>query len=562
LLECDVLVIGGGGAGMRAAIEAARLGCEVILADKGPVGRSGTTPMAMEAFQAVCLPEDSKELHFQDTVEGGRFLNDEKLVAVLVERAPEAVKDLERFGIRFKKKDDGRYDPMHHAGQTLPRTLFIQGGGYGLMMGLLKESRRHRNLTILQDVMAIKIWLEEGVPWGAIFLDLKDGELKAMKCKAVVLATGGYQELWSMNDAACTACGDGVFLAYGAGAELVDLEMMQFYPTVVIHPPSVKGTLFQYELVLDPEAFAGKLLNGRMQPFIEGQPVRDKIIQLLWKEVRAGRGSEHGGVYIDLVHSSKGRQELTEALEKWQPNQFHYLKDMGLDLRDSLIEVGPHAHFALGGIHIDESAATTVPGLFAAGEAAGNLHGANRLSGNALAETQVFGTLTGSSAAAFARKRRACPSGKFENEIEEVKEKIGQWHKPKKDSLRPFQVRQQLQELMWEKAGIERREEGLGQALGVVEGFKSDVLPRMKLNPEKIYPLELQEALEMEMMVSLSTLVLKSALHRRESRGHHFRQDFPGAKAREKVQHTAVRQGIPEPWGIPVPREEAYPWKG
>ncbi|HXZ38164.1 MAG TPA: FAD-binding protein, partial [Thermodesulfobacteriota bacterium] len=406
LLKTDILIVGGGGAGMRAAIEAAAHGARVLVADKGPVGRSGTTPMAMEAFQAVGFPGDAEEIHFRDTIEGGYHLGDENLVSILVGDAARRAKDLEAYGVRFKKRPDGAYDPMHHPGQTFPRALFIQGGGFGMLAGLIQEARKHPEVRILNDVFVVQVSLDKGgAASGAIILDLKEGRLKTIQSKAVILATGGYEELWAFNDASCTACGDGIHLAYEAGAELIDLEMLQFYPTVVIHPPSIRGTLFQYELITDPEMLAGRLINGGKEPFFQGKLLRDAVVRAIWREIRDGRGTPHGGVYIDLIHSVKSREDLTRALEKWQPNQFHYLRDMGFDLRETLVEVAPHAHYSLGGVAIDEEARTTVPGLFAAGETTGNLHGANRVSGNALAETQVFGALAGASAAGWAKGR-------------------------------------------------------------------------------------------------------------------------------------------------------------
>ncbi len=267
----DVLIIGGGGAGVRAAIEAARRGCRVVLLNKGPVGKSGITPMAMEALQSVCTPEDSEELHFRDAVAGERYLGDEALIAVMVREAGQRVRDLENFGVRFKRKADGSFDPMHHPGQTFPRTLFIQGGGYGMLAGLLAEARKIPEIRVLSDTFAVKLCLDgEGSPAGAIYLDLKDGGLKSVHCQAVVLATGGYEELWAFTDAAVTACGDGIILAYEAGAKLVDLEMVQFYPTVILHPPAIKGTLFQYELIVNPEVLGGPAFEREKRDFLYG----------------------------------------------------------------------------------------------------------------------------------------------------------------------------------------------------------------------------------------------------------------------------------------------------
>lgn len=555
LEQTDVLIIGGGGAGMRAAIEAASLGCRVVVANKGPVGRSGTTPMAMEAFQAVAFPGDSEEAHFRDTVAGGYHLGDKNLISVLVRDAAQRAKDLEAYGVRFKKKPDGSHDPMHHPGQTFPRALFIQGGGFGMLAGLIQEARKHPEVRILNDVFVVQVSLDQGgAASGAVFLDLKDGRLKAIQSKAVILATGGYEELWAFNDASCTACGDGIYLAYEAGAELIDLEMLQYYPTVIIHPPSIRGTLFQYELITDPEMMAGRLVNGREEPFFQGKLLRDAVVRAIWKEIREGRGTPHGGVYVDLIHSTKSREDLTRALEKWQPNQFNYLKDMGFDLRETLVEVAPHAHYSLGGVAIDEKSRTTVPGLFAAGEVAGNLHGANRVSGNALAETQVFGALAGASAAGWSESREFEAVPDYPKKIEKFNDLLKGWLRKKEGGIRPHGVRQMLQGIMWESCGVERDFRGLEQGRERLEEMEREVLPCMTIHEQSrndffgAYPRGLQEALEVRMMIELGRLVLASALFRKETRGHHMRVDYPSSSG-EPV-HTLVAKGK-----APHPRE-------
>jgi fumarate reductase (CoM/CoB) subunit A len=544
---------------MRAAIEAAAQGCETIVVNKGPVGRSGTTPMAMEAFQAVCVPGDSEEIHFRDTVEGGRHLGDENLIGVLVRDAVQRAGDLETYGVRFKRKPDGAFDPMHHPGQTFPRALFIQGGGFGMLAGLIREARKHPEIQILNDVLVTRLILDpEGIVSGAIYLDLKEGQWKAIQSKAVILATGGYEELWLFNDAASTACGDGIFLAYEAGAELVDLEMLQYYPTVVIHPSSVQGTLFQYELITNPEVLGGRLLNGKREPFFEGVLLRDAMVRAIWREIREGRGSPHGGVFIDLIHSTKGREALTQALEKWQPNQFHYLKDMGFDLRDVLVEVSPHAHYTLGGVAIDEEARTSVPGLFAAGEVAGNLHGANRVSGNALAETQVFGALAGASAAAWAGKREIgkmreiCPE--MIRDGDPTKGREGK----EKEAIRPCQVREQFQRIMWERCGVERDAQGLRQGIEDLVELERKTFPHMVALHVSLgasygaYPQEILEAQELRMMISVGRQVLNSAFFRKETRGHHMRKDYPSSL--KEPRHSLLSREK-KPWEGEVKRK-------
>jgi fumarate reductase (CoM/CoB) subunit A len=556
----DVLIVGGGGAGIRAAIEAARGGCRVIVTNKGPVGRSGITPMAMEAFQCVCTPGDSEELHFRDAVAGERYLGDEGLIAVMVQEARERVRDLESYGVHFKRKPDGSFDPMHHPGQTFPRTLFIQGGGYGLLAGLLAEARKYPEIRILSDTFVVKLCPDrEPTPSGAIYLDVKDGGLKSIRCQAVVLATGGYEELWAFTDASVTACGDGVILAYEAGAKLVDLEMVQFYPTVILHPPAIKGTLFQYELIVNPEVLGGRLLNGKEETFFAGMPLRDDVIRAIWKEIQSGRGTAHGGVFIDLTHSRKGRDALTAALEKWQPNQFHYLKDMGVDLRDVMVEAGPHVHFTMGGVAVDGRGCTSVPGLFAAGEVSGNLHGANRISGNSLTETQVFGAIAGSSAAAFAKERGRPASTEFQGEMEEVLNSIHGLSVSRSHPVRPYQFRQRLQNIMWERCGLERDGGGLRRGKADVDELAKEAATEMAVaETTGPYPQEIQEALETRMMLSLAGLVLDSAFFRKETRGHHMRKDYPSSADDPKHTFLARGRGI---WEGEVKRMGPVQWR-
>lgn len=539
---------------MRAAIEAAKRKRRVVVLNHGPVGRSGTTPMAMEAFQAACLPEDSPELHFRDTVEGGRFLGDENLIRALVENAPARAQDLERYGVHFKRKADGGFDPMHHPGQTHPRALFLQGGGFGLLQALIAEARNHSSIQIRSDGLALALVPgDDGIPSGAIYLDLRDGRMKTVQSAAVVLATGGYQELWAFNDAAITACGDGLMLAYEAGAELVDLEMVQFYPAVVIHPPSIKGTLFQYELVIHPDFLGGQLINGRGERFFEGLPLRDALCRALWRELQGGRGTENGGIWIDLTHSSKSREELTAALEKWQPNQFHYLKDMGFDLRDVRVEVGPHAHFCMGGVQINDRAETTVAGLFACGEVAGNLHGANRVSGNALSETQVFGALAGSSAAAFSLSRRPCRPADFSAALKKACALLECQPLPRSNSIRPHEIIQKLKNIMWTCCGIERNGKDLEWGIKELDRLENEGLSLLNIDSSGPFPQEKVQAFQARWMIALARLVLNSAQYRKETRGSHCRTDFPEPKPR--VEHVSQKKER-GPWEKPVVREK------
>jgi fumarate reductase (CoM/CoB) subunit A len=288
-------------------------------------------------------------------------------------------------------------------------------------------------------------------------------------------------------------------------------------------------------------------------------PLRDDVIRAIWKEIQAGRGTAHGGVFIDLTQSSKGREALTTALEKWQPNQFHYLKDMGVDLREVMVEAGPHVHFTMGGVAIDARGSTSVRGLFAAGEVSGNLHGANRISGNSLTETQVFGAIAGASAAAFAKERGRLGSIEFQAEMEEVRNSILGLSVSRRQPVRPYQFRRRLQDIMWERCGLERDAEGLRRGKADVDELAKEAATEMAVaETTGPYPHEIQEGLETQMMLSLAGLVLDSASFRKETRGHHMRTDYPSSAG--DPQHTLVAKGRGI-WGGEVKRTDPARWR-
>jgi fumarate reductase (CoM/CoB) subunit A len=312
-------------------------------------------------------------------------------------------------------------------------------------------------------------------------------------------------------------------------------------------------------LIVNPEVLGGRLLNGKEEIFLAGMPLRDDVIRAIWKEVQSGRGTEHGGVFIDLTHSSKGRDALTAALEKWQPNQFHYLKDMGVDLREVMVEAGPHVHFTMGGVAIDERSCTSVPGLFAAGEVSGNLHGANRISGNSLTETQVFGAIAGASAAAYAKERGRPASAEFRGAMEDVRDSIHGLSVSRGHPVRPYQFRQRLQNIMWEWCGLERDAKGLRRGKVDADELAKEAATEMAVaETSGPYPQEVQEALETRMMLSLAGLVLDSASFRKETRGHHMRTDYPSSAHDPK--HTFLARGR-RIWEGKVKRMGSAQWR-
>ncbi|MCL4458657.1 MAG: FAD-binding protein [Chloroflexi bacterium] len=543
-VETDVLVIGGGGAGARAAIEASTQGVRCTLLCKGALSRSGLTPMAYPSFEAALGHRDSRdnpEIHFQDTVREGRYLSDQNLAKALATEAIPRMLELERYGVKFRK-DGERFLQVWHPGQTYPRNLVIQGGGYGLIAGLKKELRRHPEIKVLEDHMVTRLLTKNGRVVGATALDLRCGALYAFSAKAVVLATGGYEALWEKTDASPDSTGDGATLAYTIGAELVDMEMMLFYPTVLVYPPHLRGTVVQYEGLLYEEHVGGKMLNAKGEEFLPSGPlpVRDVFMRLMFDEIEQGRGTVHGGLYIDIAKSPRGAEEVEEILNRLMSLPYDNLRDVGIDIRRQPIEVAPATHYTLGGIRINERTETNISGLYAAGEVAGNVHGANRLSGNALAETQVFGTRAGH----FAAEAAKALGKRVEIEPEEVEQAAAAAYsvlERKDGNLRPRQVKRHLQAIVQTYLGHKRDEISLQKALADLGQLREEDLPHLRVMGTTHFNNDWREALELPGMIDLAEAVATAAMLRKESRGHHFRTDYP-EMADGWPQHTLLRR--------------------
>ncbi len=548
--KTDILVIGGGGAGIRAAIAAAELGKQVVLLSKGPLSRSGITPVAGEGVEGAVNPGDSVELHFEDTVKAGRGLADENLVQALTQDSIDRIHDLENYGAKFKRNADGSYATSLRPGQTHSRNLFIMGGGYGLAASLFRKMGQLPSIVLRDDAMALKFLLQDRRVTGVVYLDLRTGGVHVIEARATILATGGYEELWPFTDTPPDTTGEGLAIAYQAGALAMDLEMVLYYPGVVVHPPSARGWLVQYEYILNPDLLDGRVLNGRGEVFVKGFPARDEFIAAIREQVKQGQASPHGGFYVDLSQSRFPREVLTERLQGWL-HQFTNLKQVGIDLRDQKLEMAPGAHYCLGGVQIDEWGRTSLGGLFAAGEVTANVHGANRISGNALSETQVFGLRSAQSACEDAA-RQSFPAGNHEAEVLGEYRTIEGWKAGKEKGLRPIELKTRLQALMDRHVGLERDEKGLDLALSEVRRLREDELPRMTVTPARRFCYEVQEAYEIRAMLDLAEVVILSALERRETRGHHYRLDYPQP---EKVPfHTSIQlsQGKHRVGRVPV----------
>jgi fumarate reductase (CoM/CoB) subunit A len=535
--QADLLVIGGGAAGIRAAIAAAERGRSVVLVSKGPLARTGITPVAGEGVEAAVNPGDSPALHYADTVSAGRGLADENLVQALAHDSIARVHDLVSYGAKFKRKPDGSFATSLRPGQTHSRNLFIVGGGYGMAASLARKLGEFPQIFLIEDAVVTKFLIEDGRMVGAVYLEIRTGEIKTIAAKATLVASGGYEELWPFTDTPPDTTGEVLAMVYRAGAQLVDLEMVLYYPGVVVHPPAARSWLVQYEYILNPDVLDGRVLNGRGETFVKGFPARDEFIHAIRTQVKAGTASPHGGFYVDLSQSRYSREVLTERLEEWL-HQFSNLKEVGIDLRDRQVEMAPAAHYCLGGIRIDEFGRTNIAGMYAAGEVTGNVHGANRLSGNALSETQVFGVRAAEQACLHA-ERGEHPETDFTADMLNEHRTIDAWRARKTDGIRPIALKEALQALMDRHVGLERDESGLQHALEEVRGLRRERLPRLCVAGSRRFCYEAQEAYEVRGMLDLAEIVILSALARKETRGHHYRTDHP---ERSSVPvHTAIQ---------------------
>ncbi len=560
-ITTDVVVIGAGCAGMRAALAAAAAGCAVTVLNKGPVNRSGITAMSSEGFQAPFAAGDSAEVHYRDTLEAGAGLCEAPLAWLMAQGAAEEVRRLEAWGARFRKEPDGRYTQTIRPGVSVARNCFVVEGGHGMLRAYARTAARTPRIALLEDRQVVRLVTAEGRAAGLVALDLRAGGLTAIEAGAVVVAVGGNESLWLHTSTPADATGELLALAHRAGAPLVDLEFMLFIPAVVVHPERARGILLVYEHVLNPDMLGGRFLNGRGEPFVEGYPRRDAMMQAIIGEVLAGRAGPHGGVFLDLTRTRLTHAALTERLQYCMPKPFNRLLKLGVDLRTHPVEVAPGAHYNLGGIRMDSWGRTGVPGLLACGEAGGNVHGANRLSGNAFPECLVFAARAGAEAARDVREARRAAAD-WRGAVNDVLARQAGWCDPDGDghghgngkAIRPIHLKARLQEIMGRLAGVVRDGAGLRHALDRIAELRAEALPALRADGASPFCRELGEAHEVAAMLDLAELVVRSALFRTESRGHHLRTDHPARDDAAWRVHTLMTAGAPpsELRGIPV----------
>lgn len=530
-----VLVIGSGGAGVRAAIEAARHG-SVILLSKTIAGKGGCTPMAEGGYNAVLREGDSPDLHVADTLRGGAYLNDRALVETLVAEAPDRVRELVAWGAVFDVGAGGGVAQRPFGGQQFPRTCYAGDRTGHEMMQTLMDRLAATDVEVLHECAAVELLLEHGRCAGAAALD-GEGGLGVLLADAVVLATGGGTQVYDISTNSASGTGDGYALGYRAGAELIDMEMVQFHPTGAIHPYDARGRLVTEAvrgeggrlLNRDGERFMARYDPGRLE-----LSTRDVVARAIATEILEGRGTPRGGVWLDVTHLPGGQ------VEERLPTMLEQFLAFGVDIMTEPMEVAPTAHHIMGGLRITPDCATTLPGLFACGECSGGVHGANRLGGNALAETQVFGRRAGLAAGTSAvRKKGTTPA--IERQLGTLRERFTGYLDG--DEL-PGAVVRSLKRAMWEGAGIFRSADGVARSLAEIEVLRN---ARLAALSER----NLLECCTATNMILVGTLICRAALLRPECRGAHTRRD-PSCELppdRSPYGHTFLslaREGIEE----------------
>jgi len=538
-IDTDVLVIGAGGAGSRAAIEAAKYNVQVTLLSKELLGKAHTC-MAEGGYNAALAnvdPADNWQVHFKDTVVGGAWLNNQRLAEILVKEAGDRIFDLEEYGAVFDRTSEGKIMQRPFGKQTYRRTCYAADRtGHELMATLVEEVRR-RDIDLLDEVFVTELLTSKGRVAGAVAIDYKTGNFMIFRAKAVVLASGGAGRLYKITTNAAQDTGDGYATAYRVGANIVDMEMVQFHPTGMVYPESHRG-----QLVTEAVRGEGGILYNikkerfmqRYEPKLMELAGRDVVARSIATEILEGRGTPQGGVYLDVSHLP------ANVIEERLPSMLKQFLDVGVDIRKEPMQVAPTAHHFMGGVQINENAETNIPGLYAAGEVAGGVHGGNRLGGNALADTQVFGKRAGENAAKRALKNSVLPV-----ERKQINSEIrrAQRFLKRKEGVRPVEIKSKITSLMWDKVGIFRTGKEIQQAIIEIERIKEKELPHLYVMDNKTrYNREWIEALEIENMMTVAEMAAKAALMREESRGAHYRRDFPKTDNQNWFVNIVVRQ--------------------
>ena len=549
-ISCDVLVIGTGAAGCAAAIAAAEKTAKVVITNKGAFGRSGTTCLGSVVYAAGLGhtdQRDSPESHFLDTVIEGRYVGNQELVKILAEEAPRTVYDLERYGVAWYKQGKKRINPSEYNYYQLPSPphRYNRGvhhderTGQVIQNALCREVLKHsQDIRIIDDVYIWKLVVEGPRVQGALGLDMRTGNLVVFSSKALIIATGGAGSSYKITDMDTGATGDGYSLALDAGAELIDMEFTQFFPTAFVHPESLHGIIVATSALWTSGL---KLYNAEDDRFVakhypkygENLP-RDILSRTIFMEIAAGKGTVHGGVWLDTSDIQNW-----EEIRKDRPRSYIWPERFGVSSRR--FEIAPTYHFTLGGIRINEKCETNITGLYAAGEVAGGVHGANRLAGNALAECIVFGQIAGGEAAHFRKEEtREIKDSTYQEEQEKIRMLLNPGST--RGNSTPSLLIRELREIMYNYVGVVRSREGLKKAEKDLSAFQEKAENDLKIAHGKIANYDQIHAFELLNMLALCRLVVKAALMREESRGAHYRNDNPKVDNKKWLRNIIFQQ--------------------
>jgi succinate dehydrogenase / fumarate reductase flavoprotein subunit len=567
----DVLVIGAGGAGLRAAIEASASGASVGLVCKSLLGKAHTVMAegGVAAALANVDDRDSWRVHFADTMRGGQYVNNWRMAELHAKEAPERVNELEAWGALFDRTADGRILQRNFGGHRYPRLAHV-GDRTGLeMIRVLQDRGVHQGIDVFMECNVTTLLTDGGRVAGAFAYDRERGRFRVFRAKAIVLATGGIGRAFKITSNSWEYTGDGHSLAYHAGADLIDMEFVQFHPTGMIWPPSVRGILvtegvrgeggiltnasgrrFMFDDI--PENYRAQTADSEEEGwrYVTGDKqarrppellTRDHVARCIVREVREGRGSPHGGVFLDIAWIKAKVKDSEAHIRKKLPSMYHQFKQLAdIDITKEPMEIGPTTHYVMGGVRVDgDTQMSTVPGLFACGECAAGLHGANRLGGNSLSDLLVFGKRAGEHAAAFAKGNGAASVDPAQ--VESAARRAVAPFERASTGENPFQVQAALQDTMQDLAGIVRNEEDLGRALAAVQALRARG-EQVGVSGNREYNPGWHTALDLPNLMTVSEAVVRSALDRKESRGGHFREDYPEKDPAAAKFNIAVRK--------------------
>ena len=574
-LQYDVLIIGAGGAGLRAAIEASVGGVKVGLICKSLLGKAHTV-MAEGGIAAALANVDDRDnwkVHFADTMRGGQYVNNWRMAELHAKEAPDRVRELEAWGAVFDRTGDGRILQRNFGGHRYPRLAHV-GDRTGLeLIRTLQDHGIHQGIEVHMEHTIVTLLKDGGRVVGAFGYDRERGRFKVFKAGAIVLATGGIGRAYKITSNSWEYTGDGQSLAYHAGAELIDMEFVQFHPTGMIWPPSVMGILVtegvrgeggvlrnnegkRFMFADIPDTYKAQTAdnpeegwrytqgdkNARRPPELL---TRDHVSRCIVDEVKAGRGSPHGGVFLDIAWIKERLPNAAEHIKKKLPSMYHqFMQLANLDITKEPMEVGPTTHYIMGGVRVDaETQMSNVPGLFAAGEVAAGLHGANRLGGNSLSDLLVFGQRAGEFAAKFSTEHDAgqIDDEQIEEAAREALEPFDRAARANGSTEGPYQVQIDLQEMMQSLVGIVRREEEMLRALDRLEKLW-ERSQHVAVHGHREYNPGWHTAIDLKHLLTVSEAITRSALERKESRGGHFRDDFPNKDVAGGKMNIVLRE--------------------